>query len=214
MLMHCVVGSSTPGVLGDPDRTCTAMCMLWAPVWMSRASTSTTCPIRIGRKKWIPPEYTARASPDDQPTAHAYAVSSIQPMTVPPWALPPQFAALGAARNRNTVRGVVPSSEYRWRPWRRGSRGGRRGAARHVRFRTRSASVEGVHSGTARGEPSSSTATKTRMQCMAGVYRGSARRPLDDDEHLHARAARVDDARVRLDEFPARIGAVKCTLPT
>ena len=79
MLMHWVVGSSASGVRGDPDRTRMAMCMLRAPVWMSRASTSTTCPMRMGRKKWMPPEYTALASADDQPTAHAYAVSSIHP---------------------------------------------------------------------------------------------------------------------------------------
>ena len=36
-------------VVGSPERTCTAMCMLVRPVRSSRASTSTMCPIWIGR---------------------------------------------------------------------------------------------------------------------------------------------------------------------
>ena len=71
--------------------------------------------MRTGAKKWMPPEYTAIASLGPSPSfaheaAHAYDASSIQRMTVPPWALPPQFTTPGGTRKRSVVRGASPAS--------------------------------------------------------------------------------------------------------
>ena len=71
--------------------------------------------MRTGAKKWMPPEYTAIASLAPSPSraheaAHAYDASSIQRMTVPPCALPPQFTTPGGTRKRSVVRGASPAS--------------------------------------------------------------------------------------------------------
>lgn len=44
--------------------------------------------------------------------AHAYAASSIQHMTVPPWASPPQLTTPGGTRSRGAVRGASVAAVY------------------------------------------------------------------------------------------------------
>ena len=127
--------------------------------------------MRTGARKWMPPEYTATALSDDHAAAHAKAASSIQPITVPPCAAPPKFTALGGARNRICDRGAAVSSVYTWpsMAFLMVSRAAIRDVA--IAPSARSASVRGVHSGTGAGRRSSSTATKTSMQVVAGSYR-------------------------------------------
>jgi hypothetical protein len=82
MMMQWVELSNSP-VFASADETSTRTWMLDLPVWITRASTSTSSPGLIGRVKCTLPTYAVTHDRPDHPTAQAYPALSIHSKTLP-----------------------------------------------------------------------------------------------------------------------------------